>query len=41
MVKDRKEIYYIAWDTPREEAKVSIQPIFSHPQGTDVSFRFK
>jgi hypothetical protein len=39
-VGQRKEIYYLAWDMPGEEAEWA-QPIFSHLWGTDMGFSFK
>jgi hypothetical protein len=43
-VKERKEIYYMAQDPQWEEAEEALSPssaIFSHLQGTVMSFSFK
>jgi hypothetical protein len=38
--RQKKVVYYMAW-TAMEGDKVIFQPIFSHLQGTHMSFRFK
>jgi hypothetical protein len=41
MKRERKEVYYVAWDMPWEETEEALSSTSAIFQGTDMGYRFK